>query len=120
MRIRSCRLLFMRVVDNTKKGTSGIGKFGSVVDRVHMELGGMLLDTLRTNTQFLERRQRRGVAIVIIENKKWVSKLFPALYIPFPQRTGPPPTAPSCSPLLPLLRAVRPVAVPGHPSRASA
>jgi hypothetical protein len=32
-------------------------KFSSEVHRVHMELGGKLLNTLRIKTQFLERLQ---------------------------------------------------------------
>ena len=34
-------------------------KFSSEVHRVHMELGGKLLDSLRIKTQFLERLQIR-------------------------------------------------------------
>jgi len=46
-------------VDNssTGKGTSGMDKFSSKVHRVHMELGGKLLNSLRIKTQFLERLQ---------------------------------------------------------------
>ena len=64
----------MRVDNSTGKGTSGMDKFSSEVHRVHMELGGKLLDTLRIKTQFLERlqsvrvidsrtRKRRSVSI---------------------------------------------------------
>jgi hypothetical protein len=46
----------MRVDNSTGKGTSGMDKFSSEVDRVHiMELGGKLLNPLRIKTQFLER-----------------------------------------------------------------
>ena len=39
------------------KGTSGMDKFSSKVHRVHMELGGKLLNSLRIKTQFLEGLQ---------------------------------------------------------------
>jgi len=38
-----------------------MGKFSSIVHRVHMELGGKLLDSLRIKTQFLERLQSVSV-----------------------------------------------------------
>jgi hypothetical protein len=47
----------MRLDNSTGKGTSGMDKFSSEVHRVHMELGGKLLDSLRIETQFLERLQ---------------------------------------------------------------
>ena len=51
--------LLMRVDDSTGKGTSGMDKFSSKVHRVHMELGGNLLNFLRIKkTQFLKRLQR--------------------------------------------------------------
>ena len=48
--------LLMRVDNSTGKGTSGMDKFSSKVHRVHMELGGKLLNynSLRIKTQFLE------------------------------------------------------------------
>jgi hypothetical protein len=46
----------MRIDNSTGKGTSGMDKFSSKVHRVHMELGGKLLNSLRIKTQFLERR----------------------------------------------------------------
>ena len=52
----------MRVDNSTKKGTSGMDKFGSEVHRVHMELGGKLLNSLRIKIQFLERHQ--GMSVV--------------------------------------------------------
>ena len=51
----------MRVDNSTGKGTSGMDKFSSKVQRVHMELGGKLLNSLRIETQFLERLQSVGV-----------------------------------------------------------
>jgi len=51
----------MRVDDSTGKGTSGMDKFSSEVHRVHMELGGKLLNSLRIKTQFLERLQSVSV-----------------------------------------------------------
>ena len=47
----------MRVDINAGKGTSGMDKFGSVIDIMNMELGGKLLNSLRIKTQFLERLQ---------------------------------------------------------------
>jgi len=47
----------MRVDNNSGKGTSGMDKFSRKVHRVHMELGGKLLNSLRIKTQFLERLQ---------------------------------------------------------------
>ena len=52
----------MRVDNSTGKGTSGMDKFSSEVHRVHMELGGRLLNSLRVKTQFLERFQSVSVA----------------------------------------------------------
>jgi len=60
-------------VDRIGKGRSGMDKF-SKIHRVHMELGGKLLNSLRIKTQFLERlqsvrvidsrtRKRRSVSI---------------------------------------------------------
>jgi hypothetical protein len=52
----------MRVDDSTGKGTSGMDKFSSKVHRVHMELGGNLLNFLRIKkTQFLKRLQSVSV-----------------------------------------------------------
>ena len=51
----------MRVDNSTGKGTSGMDKFSSEVHRVHMELGGKLLNSLRIETQFFERLQSVGV-----------------------------------------------------------
>ena len=52
----------MRVDNSTGKGTSGTDKFSSEVHRVHMELRGKLLNSLRIETQILERLQ--GVSVV--------------------------------------------------------
>jgi hypothetical protein len=51
----------MRVDYSTVKGTSGMDKFSSEVHRVRTELGGKLLNSLRIETQFLERLQRVSV-----------------------------------------------------------
>ena len=45
----------MRIDNSTGKGTTGMDKFSSEVHRVHMELGGKLLDSLRIKTQLLKR-----------------------------------------------------------------
>jgi hypothetical protein len=47
----------MRVDNSIGKGTSGMDKFSSKVHRVHMELGGKLLNSLSIKTQFLKRLQ---------------------------------------------------------------
>ena len=39
--------LLMRAVNDTGEGTSDMDKRSSVVDRMHMELGGKLLSSLR-------------------------------------------------------------------------
>jgi hypothetical protein len=51
----------MRVDNSTGNGTSGMDKFSSKVHRVHMELGGKLLNSLRIETQFFERLQSVSV-----------------------------------------------------------
>ena len=51
----------MRVGNSTGKGTSGMDKLSSKVYRVHMELGGKLLNSLRIKIQFLERLQSVNV-----------------------------------------------------------
>jgi hypothetical protein len=51
----------MRVDNSTGKGTSGMDEFSSKVHRVHMELGGKLMNGLRVKTQFLERLQSVSV-----------------------------------------------------------
>jgi hypothetical protein len=44
--------LLMKVDNSTGKGTSGMDTFSSKVHRVHMELGGKPLNSLRIETQF--------------------------------------------------------------------
>ena len=51
----------MRVDNSTGKGTSSMDKLSSEVLRVHMELGGKLLSTLRIETLFFERLQSVSV-----------------------------------------------------------
>ena len=59
--------LLMRVDNSTGKGTSSMDKLSSKDDvkmwihRVHMELGGKLLNSLRIETQFFERLHSVGV-----------------------------------------------------------
>ena len=55
----------MRADNSTGKGTSGMNKFNSEVIRMHMELGGKLLNSLRIETQILERLQSVGVNNVV-------------------------------------------------------
>jgi len=47
----------MRVDNSTGKGMSSMDKINSKVHKVRMELGGKLLNSLRIETQFLERLQ---------------------------------------------------------------
>ena len=51
----------MRVDNSAGKGTSSMDKCSSKVHRVHMELGGKLLNSLRIETQFLERHKSVSV-----------------------------------------------------------
>ena len=51
----------MTINNSTGKGTSGMDKFSSKVHRVHMELGGKLLNPSKIETQFLERLQSVNV-----------------------------------------------------------
>ena len=51
----------MKVDNSTRKGTSGMDKFSSEVHRVHMELGGKLLNSFRIKAQFFERLQSVSV-----------------------------------------------------------
>ena len=44
----------MRVDNGTGKGMSSMDKFSSKVYRVHMELGGKLLNSLTIETRFFE------------------------------------------------------------------
>ena len=52
----------MRIDNSTGKGTSSMDKYSSKVYRVHMELGGKLLNSLKIKTQFFERLQSVSVA----------------------------------------------------------
>jgi len=52
----------MRVVNSAGKGTSGMDKFGSIIDRMSMKLGSKFLSSLRIKTQLLKRLQRVIVA----------------------------------------------------------
>ena len=68
----------MRVDNSTGKGTSGMDKFSSEVHRVHIELGGKLLYSLRIETQlggiqelqFFERLQRCENTLNLKHTKK--------------------------------------------------
>jgi len=60
----------MRVDNITGKGTSGMDKFSSEVHRVHTELGGKLLNSLRIKTQFLERLQNVSVVVGAAHTQK--------------------------------------------------
>ena len=51
----------MRVDNRIGKGTSGMDELSSKVHRLHMELGGKLMNSLSVKTQFLERIQSVSV-----------------------------------------------------------
>ena len=48
----------MRVDISAGKSTSGMDKFGSVIDRMNMKLGSKFLNSLRIKTQLLKGLQR--------------------------------------------------------------
>ena len=50
---------------------SGMNKFSIEVHRVHVELGGKLLNSLRIETQFLERLQSVGVVDGAAHTQLW-------------------------------------------------
>jgi len=50
--------LLMRVDNSAWKGTSGMNKFGSVIDRMNMKLGSKFLYSPRIKTELLKRLQR--------------------------------------------------------------
>jgi hypothetical protein len=52
----------MSVDYSAGKGMYGMNKFGSIIDRMNMQLGSKYLSSLRIKTQFLERLQRVIVA----------------------------------------------------------
>ena len=51
----------MRGDNSAGKGTSGMDKLGSVIDRMNMNLGSKFLKSLRIKTQLLKRLQRVSV-----------------------------------------------------------
>jgi hypothetical protein len=53
----------MSVYNSVGKGTSGIDKFGSVIDRMNMKLGSKVLKSLRTKTQLLKGKGKGYTAI---------------------------------------------------------
>ena len=50
--------LLMRVDKSAGESTSGMDKFGSIIDRMNMKLGSKFLDSLRIKTQLLKSLQR--------------------------------------------------------------
>ena len=60
----------MRVDSSTGKGTSGMNKLSDEVHRVHMELEGKLLKSLRIKIQFLERLQR----VIVVDDAAHTQK----------------------------------------------
>ena len=57
----------MRVDNRTGKGTSGMDKFSSKVHKVHMELKGKILNSLRIKTQFLLKRHQ-SVCVCVVDD----------------------------------------------------
>jgi hypothetical protein len=51
--------LLMRFDISAGKGTSGMDKFGRVIDRMNIKLGSKFLSSLRIKTQLRKRLQRR-------------------------------------------------------------
>ena len=47
----------MSIDNSAGKGTSGMDKFGGVIDRMNMKLGSKFLNSLRIKTQLLKRLQ---------------------------------------------------------------
>jgi hypothetical protein len=54
----------MRVHNSAGKGTSGMDRFGSVIDRMNMKLGSKFLNSFNIKTQLLERLQR----VIVVDN----------------------------------------------------
>ena len=48
----------MRVDSSAGKGTSGINKLGSIIERINIKLGSVFLISLKFQTQLLKRLQR--------------------------------------------------------------
>jgi len=60
----------MRVDNSVGKGTSGMDRFGSVVDRMNMKLGSKFLDSLTIKTQLLKRLQR----VIVVDGAAHLQK----------------------------------------------
>ena len=60
----------MRVDNSIGKGTSSMDKFNSKVHKMHMDLGGKLRNSLRIETQFLERLQSVSVVDGVTHTQK--------------------------------------------------
>ena len=62
--------LLMRVDNSAGKGTSGMDKFGSVIDRMNMKLGIKFLNSLRIKTQLLKKLQR----VIVVDDAPYSQK----------------------------------------------
>jgi aspartate carbamoyltransferase regulatory subunit len=60
----------MRVDNSAGKGTSGMDKFGSVIDRMNMKLGIKFLNSLRIKTQLLKKLQR----VIVVDDAPYSQK----------------------------------------------
>ena len=60
----------MGVDSRAEEGTSGMSKFGSVIDRMNMRLGSKYLISLKIETQLLERLQR----VIVVDSATHSSK----------------------------------------------
>jgi len=53
--------LLMSVGDSSEKGVSGMDKFGSNLNRMHMELRGKFANSIRIKTRVLERLRSMSI-----------------------------------------------------------
>jgi hypothetical protein len=60
----------MSIDNSAGKGTSGMDKFGCVIDRMNMKLGSKFLNSLIINTQLLKRLQR----VIVVDGAAHLQK----------------------------------------------
>ena len=60
----------MSIDNSAGKGTSGMDKFGGVIDRMNMKLGSKFLNSLRIKTQLLKRLQR----VIVVDGAAHLQK----------------------------------------------
>ena len=59
----TCNRLLMRVDNSAGKGTSGMDKFGSVINRLNMKLGSKFLNSLEIKAQLLLKMLQRVIVV---------------------------------------------------------